>query len=114
MARRDRILSAFTAAVDTAELDRAAPVAPVDERVVFDKEALAAAMGLLATASDRELAVETADALMRSAIWALDERRGLAALKLLEKLEVAGRRIYKETDSGLEAVRPDDADGSRH
>jgi hypothetical protein len=62
-------------------------------------------MQLLDGRADRERAVAALDVLMHEAIDRLDTRRGLASLKLLEKLDAAGeRREFRESEGGLEPL----------
>ncbi len=50
-------------------------------------------------------AIAALDVLMHEAIDQLDTCRGLASLKLLEKLDAAGeRRLFRESEQGLEPL----------
>ena len=105
MANPEKIKDAFAAAVDSASLDPDAQRVPRDERIAFDAAVLNDAMRLLVGPADRERAVAALDVLMHEAIDQLDMRRGLASLKLLEKLDAAGqRRVYREGEGGLEPL----------
>lgn len=102
MATEKRIRQVFTDLVDSAELDETAPTQPRDERISFSHERLKAAWRLLEGPADREWGMQVCEQLMHDAIDQLDTRRGLAAHKLIGKLEAMGvRRVYRRTDEGL-------------
>lgn len=103
MANPDRLREAFSSLVDAAELDARAPRQPRDERIAFPPEQLHATWRLLQAPADYERAMLNCDDLMHEMVSKLDERRALAALKLIEKLEAAGvRREYREGEQGLQ------------
>ena len=105
MATEKRIRQAFTDLVDSAEFDQSAPTQPRDERIAFSHERLKAAWRLLEGPADREWGMQVCEQLMHDAIDQLDTRRGLAAHKLIGKLEAMGvRRVPGVTDEGLRPV----------
>lgn len=105
MANAERIRTTFERLLQAAALDSQAPRVPVDERVAFPSDLLDAAWRLLEGPADRERAMATCEQLLHDAIDQLDTRRGLAALKLIQKLEAAGvARIYREGEHGMEQL----------
>jgi len=102
MATEARIRRAFTDLIDSAELDETAPTLPRDERIAFSHERMKAAWRLLEGPADRAWGMQVCEQLLQDAIDQRDSRRGLAAHKLIGKLETMGvRRVGRETEEGL-------------
>jgi len=105
MATEARIRKAFTDLVNCAELDETAPTQPRDERIAFSHERMKAAWRLLDGPADRVWGMQVCEQLLRDALEELDIRRGLAAHKLIGKLEAMGvRREDRATDEGLQPL----------